>query len=137
MIAFTMIMAYFYDHGKRTSDLKNTMAIKSIYFFMCLPAVIVSSVRYDVGTDQLMVYQNSFNAVLRGDIITRNSSVEIERGLIVLFRFLQMFSKKPLIFFVFSSVVIYPLLFRYIREYHSSVYGNVHCLIGHPIFIQT
>lgn len=109
MIFITYGFMYLYDYGKDCS--RNHVLKKTFFLLACLPIVLVSALRYNVGTDYINIYWNTYETVTNGGDTVVGSSVSIEGGLLFLNKILSNFSASPIIFFVITSIYIYNTLF--------------------------
>ena len=127
MSGITYCFSMLYDHsrknshGHRSLELKHKQCDIILKVMICLPAIITGAIRYNIGVDYLPTYWASYIAVLNGRTRVTGSSVSIEIGWVWLNQFLQIFSESPIIFFVFTSVVIYGLLFKYIYRTENKI----------------
>lgn len=76
-----------------------------------LPIIIISGIRYCVGTDYYYIYWRCYEAVADGMAHVVGSKVNMERGFIFLVKTMQILSKNPVTFFVITSIIIYGSLY--------------------------
>ncbi|MCM1082168.1 MAG: EpsG family protein [Clostridium sp.] len=85
-----------------------------------IPIIIISGIRYCVGTDYYSIYWRGYEAVADGMIRVVGSKVSMERGFIFLVKIMQMLSKNPVTFFVITSIIIYGSLYIAVAFYSIS-----------------
>lgn len=112
-------VAWLYDERARwmSGGTAKKRLLGSLFMVASIPAVLISAIRFNVGTDYNVVYWHGF---LR--TIGTNETGILSRSFVDICHFLQLFTKSPVIFFVFSSCVIYPLIFLYIKRTEPRIF---------------
>ena len=110
MIALAILFSYLFS---RTDKKKN----KIIYFILTmLPFIIVSAIRYDVGTDYFFRYVPNYNTFVAGGTV---DSLEI------LFRWMiklcTCISDDYIILFAITSIIINTLIISAIFKFSKNV----------------
>ena len=95
------------DFKYRHYTIKNYIGI----FFVALPAIIVSGIRYDVGTDYIGTYTVDYNLIKMG-YGTRNEPFST-----LLYKLSIFLSEAPQVFFFLSSIICVGLAFVGIYKY--------------------
>lgn len=121
-----VLLALVYGHERRVLalwpalpryryNLRLHAAVKRFSFCLsCGFLVVFSGIRYDVGTDYLPVYWLEF--IICRDGLLRVGTVQMEWGMRLLYHALTSLSTSPMVFFLFTSGVIYVFLFLYLKD---------------------
>ena len=94
------------------STLFKNNALKKLFAFLSfLPIFIISSIRYDVGTDYLYRYASSFEYIKNGFKI-----LNLEPGYVMLNKLILLFTNNYIWVFIITSFIIISLIFRIIYK---------------------
>lgn len=136
MFFLTLIFAIGYDYAARNT-IKNILLRQMLFLCMCIPAIFVAAVRYDVGIDYIRIYWRFYESVEAGRTSIIGSNISMDIGLQVINAFLLRFSDSPITFFVFSSVLIYFSIFRYIKKQQEKIMLSVMCFLLSGIYFTS
>lgn len=115
MLGMTMAFTWWYDSKHRSLSLgheKTQSVVRYTLFTLAwLPAVLISAVRFEVGTDYGEVYWLGYLGVVK-----HSEDPLIARNYVPICQFLNLFSRSPVLFFCLSSFLIIFSVFWYIRQ---------------------
>ena len=115
MLLTTLLFSLLYDNRNRIIQNRETKNYKLFQFasfiLACLPSAILSSIRFEVGTDYGEVYWLGYLGV-----VEHPEDPLIARNYVPICQFLNMFSRSPVLFFCLSSFLIIFSVFWYIRQ---------------------
>lgn len=110
---FVYIIGYFLSISIAYSSkfVKNDFAKKFVFLLSSIPFIIISAVRYDVGTDYMVRYVPDYMNVVNGKEISN-----LEPIFYALIKLCTFFSSEPYILFAITSLFIYLLFFKSIED---------------------
>lgn len=118
------------------SFLSQKVKSKKVYILMAvmsaLPFAIVSSIRYDVGTDYLYRYVNDYNVLLKGGNVKN-----LEIGFKLLVQFCILITKNYQLLFVLTSCIITAFIFYTIYRESKNVPLSVALYFIGAFFFQS
>ncbi len=136
MFFLTLIFAIIYDYAARDT-IKNILLRQTLFLFMCIPTIFVAAVRYDVGVDYFNIYWRFYESVEAGRTTIIGSNVSMDVGLRALNAFLLRLSDSPITFFIFSSILIYFSIFRYVKKQQERIMLSVMCFLLSGIYFTS
>lgn len=121
MLLIIMIFTCLHDYGGRILSNDRTrklsIDIQNIAFTLaCLPAIIISSIRFEIGTDYTEVYWLGYLGVVKNP---ENPLIARSYALICLL--LNQLSRSPVLFFCLSSCLIIFSVFWYIKQTNEKI----------------
>lgn len=91
--------------------LKDDKKRKMIFILSAVPFIIVSAIRYDVGTDYMSRYFSNYLTIANGGKIEN-----LEMLFYILVKICTFLSSEPYILFATTSIIIYLLFFKSIKD---------------------
>lgn len=126
MIIISLIFSFL------TQKVKNRKLYIVLAIISALPFAIVSSIRYDVGTDYLYRYVNDYNVLLKGGDVKN-----LEIGFKILVQFCIIITKNYQILFVLTSCIITIFIFYSIYRDSKNVVLSVMLYFIGAFFFQS
>ena len=113
MLLFTLCFTVMYDNAEKFAlkKYKNAILISA-----CIPAALLSSIRFEVGTDYGEVYWMGYlgTAIVPDDPL-------IARSYVTICSFLNLFSESPILFFIVSSCLIIFSVFWFVKNINEKI----------------
>lgn len=126
MLLTTIIITYI---AEKSSNPK----IKPIlYFLAVIPFILVSAIRYDVGTDYSFRYVPDYNCIVNGGDVDN-----LESGFKLLIRFCILFTTNPQILFVITSIIINILVFCVVYKFSKNIIFSIIILFFNGFFFSS
>ena len=126
MLVTTLIILY----GAEKTYNKNIKIF--LYFLAVIPFIVVSGIRYDLGTDYSFRYVPDYNSIANGEDV-----VNLEFGFKLLIKLCILFTNNPQILFVITSIIINALFFYVVYKYSKNIIYSIIILFFNGFFFSS
>lgn len=132
MIIYILMLAISIFFAFLSKKVKNRKLHILIAIMAALPFAIVSSIRYDVGTDYLYRYVNDYNVLLKGGDVTN-----LEIGFKLLDKFCILITDNYQLVFALTSLIITAFIFYTIYRDSKNVMLSIALYFIGAFFFQS
>lgn len=126
MLIVTILLLYF---AEKNSNKKIQIFL---YCLAVLPFIVISAIRYNLGTDYSYRYVPDYNTIANGGDVKN-----LEIGFKGLIKFCLLFTKDPQLLFVITSIIINVLIFYVIYKKSTNIIFSVIILFFNGFFFSS